>query len=310
MPIDGVDKAALDRQVDGAQATGWTPLASSIRRAIADFPDAERGVVNAVVLVTDGLETCGGDPCAAAAEARGLRRGVTTHVVSFAQSTEERAILECIADAGDGLLLGADDADELAAALFQILEELDDRGVDGHPRDRGLRRRLAGRHRDLRRSRQRQRPAGRRGHGPLHRDEPRRGARGRLRPRLAQPLGHDDPPPRRGRARARDLGARLAPRAPQGAGETYAIADAAGLVVWEAPVEAFDRVWLLPGLYRIELAERVGDPVLQFSRGPDPAWPHDDHRGHDVELDRVPRKTRTRRRCARRRPLVIRSPTS
>ena len=47
---------------------------------------------------------------------------------------------------------------------------------------------------------------------------------------------------------------------PQGAGETYAIADAAGLVVWEAPVEAFDRVWLLPGLYRIELAERVGRP--------------------------------------------------
>jgi hypothetical protein len=27
-------------------------------------------------------------------------------------------------------------------------------------------------------------------------------------------------------------------------------------------VEAFDRVWLLPGLYRLELVERVGDPVL------------------------------------------------
>ena len=49
---------------------------------------------------------------------------------------------------------------------------------------------------------------------------------------------------------------------PQGAGESYAITDAAGLVVWAAPVEAFDRVWLLPGLYRIELTERVGDPVL------------------------------------------------
>ncbi len=33
VPIDGVDRAALDRQVDLARSTGWTPLARSLTLA-------------------------------------------------------------------------------------------------------------------------------------------------------------------------------------------------------------------------------------------------------------------------------------
>jgi hypothetical protein len=262
VPIEGVDKAALDDAVDAARATGWTPLATSIRRAIADFPPQTRGVVNAVVLVTDGLETCGGDPCAAAAEAAASDVELTTHVVSFAQSTEERAILECIADAGDGLLLGADDADELAAALFQILEELDvveSTGIleieafgDVWPAATAT---CAGRVSDSD-------PSGERVTVRFSDTN-----------RAEVPVGACDLAWRNPSGTTTRLKVAIEPgrvtwvrgsllELPQGAGESYAIADAAGLVVWEAPVEAFDRVWLLPGLYRIELAERVGDPVL------------------------------------------------
>ena len=125
VPIEGVDREALQDAVDGARATGWTPLAYSLEQAGQDFPPARAGVVDAVVLVTDGLETCGGDPCAASADLHDSDIALTTHVVSFAQSAQERAILQCIAENGGGLLLGADDADELAAALFAILGELD-----------------------------------------------------------------------------------------------------------------------------------------------------------------------------------------
>jgi hypothetical protein len=49
---------------------------------------------------------------------------------------------------------------------------------------------------------------------------------------------------------------------PQGAGEIYVVKDLAGTVVWQAPFEQGDYVWVLPGIYTMELVERVGDPVL------------------------------------------------
>ena len=36
----------------------------------------------------------------------------------------------------------------------------------------------------------------------------------------------------------------------------------AGVVIWQDQFELGDRIWVLPALYRIELQERVGDPIL------------------------------------------------
>jgi len=49
---------------------------------------------------------------------------------------------------------------------------------------------------------------------------------------------------------------------PQGAGEIYTVKDLAGTVIWQAPFEEGDYVWVLPGIYTLDLVERVGDPVL------------------------------------------------
>ncbi len=49
---------------------------------------------------------------------------------------------------------------------------------------------------------------------------------------------------------------------PQGAGEVYVVTDPAGVVIWQDQFELGDRVWVLPAIYRIELLERVGDPIL------------------------------------------------
>ncbi len=262
VPIEGVDREALEDAVDQARATGWTPLALSLERSGDDFDPAEAGVVNAVVLVTDGLETCEGDPCAVSAELNEADIALTTHVVSFAQTAEERAILECIAENGEGLLIGADDAEELAAALFTILGELDVVDATGileieafgdvWPAAVAV---CAGAVSDAD-------PSGER--VTVRFDDTNR---------AEVPVGDCDLSWRNPSGTTTRLTVAIEPgrvtwvrgsllELPQGAGETYAIADAAGLVVWEAPVEAFDRVWLLPGLYRLELVERVGDPVL------------------------------------------------
>ena len=125
VPVEGVEKADLEDAIAALQPTGWTPIALSLERAAEDFPDAGDDTTNAIVLVTDGLETCGGDPAAVAGRLRQGDGAIATHVIGFALTGEEQQLLAGIAEAGEGQLLGAQNADELGAALFTVLEELE-----------------------------------------------------------------------------------------------------------------------------------------------------------------------------------------
>ena len=127
VPIEGVDKEALQSQVDSYQPVGWTPIALSLQRAVEDFPNDAEDVTNAIILVTDGLETCQ-DPqetCDAASALFEGEKGVQVNVVGLGLAQDELAILQCIADNGGGTLVGAQNATELSAALFTFLEELE-----------------------------------------------------------------------------------------------------------------------------------------------------------------------------------------
>jgi Mg-chelatase subunit ChlD len=130
VPVKGVNKDELNTEIEALQPTGWTPIALSLQRAAKDFPKASDTVTNAIVLVTDGLETCGGDPAKAAATLRSGSTKVSTNVIGFALTGDEQQTLASIAEKGDGKLLGAANADELNVALFSVLEEL--KIVAGH----------------------------------------------------------------------------------------------------------------------------------------------------------------------------------
>jgi hypothetical protein len=123
VPVEGADKQQLLDEISLLQPVGWTPIALSLQRARLDFEATDENIVNVVILVTDGLETCGGDPIARASRLKEGAGNVTTNVIGFALTPEEQATLEGIADAGGGMLLGADNADELSDALFTVLEE-------------------------------------------------------------------------------------------------------------------------------------------------------------------------------------------
>src|SRR5690242_9779939 len=83
VPIKGADKATLKAQLDAIQPTGWTPIAYSLQQAAADFQPGGESITNAIVLVTDGEETC--DPPQQACQAAGALHqsnvAVITHVV-------------------------------------------------------------------------------------------------------------------------------------------------------------------------------------------------------------------------------------
>lgn len=125
VPINGVDREAIAQEIAPLAPTGWTPIGLSLERSEADFAEAETESTNAVVLVTDGLETCDGDPAAAAQALVTGEKAIVTHVIGFALTPEEQLILQSITEASGGMLLGAANANELSAALFSVLEELD-----------------------------------------------------------------------------------------------------------------------------------------------------------------------------------------
>lgn len=108
---DGGFAAALD----GVGAVGWTPLAKAISDAASDVPDDATEAV--LYVVSDGLETCGGDPVQAARDvaAGGIRPVI--NVIGFEVGAEERAALESVADAGGGTYVHASDAQTLERYL-------------------------------------------------------------------------------------------------------------------------------------------------------------------------------------------------
>lgn len=80
-----------------------------------------------VILVTDGIETCGGDPCELANELEGSGVNFTAHVIAFDLNSEDAATVECLAKMTGGLFLEAGNGGELARALSAATDSLADR---------------------------------------------------------------------------------------------------------------------------------------------------------------------------------------
>ena len=262
VPMEGVDKPALTAQGDAFEAVGWTPIALSLNRAAGDFPPAADNVKNAVVLVTDGLETCGGNPCTASRNLINGPGAVVTHVIGFALRDDERALLQCIVDESGGLLLGADNAEELRDAIFTVLQEVEVVVTTGELEIESI--------------------------GGLY---PRATVTGSTEATdsnpnaqpystvfgdtniLTVPVGSYvvawlNPTGTTSQvtvvveANQKTVIRGSIFRFPHGYGEIYVLKDQAGTEVWRAPVEFGDHVWVLPGIYRLQLAAVVGNAAI------------------------------------------------
>lgn len=123
-PLDASGKAALSAQINGLQPTGATPIALSLKTAGAEL--AKNNAYCGLILITDGLETCNGDPVAeAAALAANPRLSFGVNVVGFGTKADEDKLLARIAEAGEGKYYDADSAKDLADAVGSVAKELE-----------------------------------------------------------------------------------------------------------------------------------------------------------------------------------------
>lgn len=97
---------------------GMTPLTDALQVARDQIPPTAKAAD--IVLITDGLENCGGDPCALAARFAAEGIALRAHVVGFGMAEGEIGALSCLPEQTGGLLLEAATGAELTAALAQV----------------------------------------------------------------------------------------------------------------------------------------------------------------------------------------------
>lgn len=99
--------------------SGSTPLTEAVWLAALTLKNA--GKPGTVVLVTDGRENCGYDPCAAGRHIAQTMKTVKVHVIGFYLHAISESNVACMAKASGGTYTSVSSLDELKAALKQTL---------------------------------------------------------------------------------------------------------------------------------------------------------------------------------------------
>lgn len=84
------------------QPTGWTPIANAINEAKKDFEKADKSGENILYIVSDGVETCDGDPVAAAKSLHDSNIAAVVNIIGFDVDSAGQKQLMSVAEAGGG----------------------------------------------------------------------------------------------------------------------------------------------------------------------------------------------------------------
>ena len=120
---------AIRDAVNAIKPLGKTPMTDSIVAAAEALRYTEDSAT--VILVSDGVETCNPDPCAAMRLLEEAAIDFTAHVVGFDVGSDAAALaqMQCIADETGGQFLTADNAEELSQALQTVSADPEPVGV-------------------------------------------------------------------------------------------------------------------------------------------------------------------------------------
>jgi Ca-activated chloride channel family protein len=119
LPIGPLNRGRLFRAVDSFEAKGETPIAYSLGKAVDDLGPSGKRVL---ILISDGEESCDGDPCPAARRLAKAGVDLQFNAIGLAVNSKARSQLQCIAKAGDGNYYDADNTTDLEEAVRRITQ--------------------------------------------------------------------------------------------------------------------------------------------------------------------------------------------
>jgi len=112
VPFGAISAPAARASLSTLKPGGYTPIGESLTRAVAELPDG-KGVV---VLISDGIDTCAPpDPCETAKSLAQQHPDLVISTVGLRTSGDGQ--LSCIAAAGRGYFVTADNSSQLANRL-------------------------------------------------------------------------------------------------------------------------------------------------------------------------------------------------
>jgi Ca-activated chloride channel family protein len=119
VPPQAGSASAISAAADSMKFLGKTPLTAAVKQAAEALKYTEDKAT--VVLITDGLETCGGDPCALGKELKESGVDFTADVVGFGLTADEGKQIACLAENTGGKYIQASDEKALQGALVETV---------------------------------------------------------------------------------------------------------------------------------------------------------------------------------------------
>ncbi|MBS9806665.1 VWA domain-containing protein [Bacillus toyonensis] len=124
-PLQPYNKEQFNAALSKFGPKGWTPLASAIESVNDDFKEYTGDEnLNVVYIVSDGEETCGGDPVNAAKNLNQSNTHAVVNIIGFDVKNSEQQQLKNTAEAGKGNYATVSSADELHQTLNKEYEKL------------------------------------------------------------------------------------------------------------------------------------------------------------------------------------------
>lgn len=118
------DRALIRAAVGRVRAVGWTPLAAGLERAEAMLKASTMPGEQVIYVVSDGEETCDGDPVAVARRINGGNTRAIVNIIGFDLPAREAAALTEVAKAGGGGFVNLSSEAELERTQAQVRESI------------------------------------------------------------------------------------------------------------------------------------------------------------------------------------------
>ncbi|MBN2910618.1 VWA domain-containing protein [Polycladomyces sp. WAk] len=122
-PLGAYDNQKFQSSLNQFQPTGWTPLALAIRSAQQDL-SAQSNAENIIYIVSDGVETCEGNPVQEAQQLHNSNVKAVVNIIGFDVDNAGQKALQQVAQSGGGTYYTVNNQEDLKAYFNKQYDEL------------------------------------------------------------------------------------------------------------------------------------------------------------------------------------------
>ncbi len=95
VPFSKNNSALIQQQLYALEPKGVTPIALSLQKCASDFP-TDPTAKNVVILITDGVESCGGDPCSISLSLLKQHIILKPFIIGMSLSNDDSKLMDCM----------------------------------------------------------------------------------------------------------------------------------------------------------------------------------------------------------------------